>query len=116
MARRTISTVTAAQYRASPRLMLTAWILVGLIMTIGMLDATSTNMGLAAGAQEANGLMAWLQDSAGPLWVLPKMALHALAAAMVLWLPHPAVMAVVGPVVLFNAFVTWNNFFLAGVI
>jgi len=107
----------AARCRASQGLAATAWLLAGLIMVIGYLDAVSTDLGLGTGlAQEANALMAWVQAVAGHYWLWPKMALHAGVAAMVIWYPHRLVLAAVTPVVAVNAVVIYTNLAVSGLI
>ncbi|MCP5368974.1 MAG: hypothetical protein H6906_15835 [Hyphomicrobiales bacterium] len=107
----------AAVCRANQPLTATAWMLGGLIMIVGYLDALSTNMGLATGlVEEANALMAWMQSVAGDYWLWPKMVMHAGVAAMVVWFPHRLVLAVVTPVVGANALVIYTNLALSGLI
>jgi len=107
----------AARCRASRRLMATAWLFGALVMLVGFFDAVSTNLGLATGlVEEANVVMAWLQQSVGEYWLLPKMLMHAAVAAMILWYPHRLVLASVTPVIGINTFVIYNNLALSGLI
>jgi hypothetical protein len=84
-----------------------------LTLTVCVGDIISTNLGLAAGAVEINPLFAWIQGTLGGWWILPKIALHILVAAIIVGVARPAVLATVAPVVLFNAVVVVNNFTLS---
>jgi len=75
----------------------------------------STNAGLAAGAVEANPLMAAAQESLGAWWAAPKVALQLLTATIVLAHPSRAVFICVGAVTSVNAAVVINNLALAGI-
>jgi len=87
-----------------------------IVLTIGILDVVSTNVGLAAGAVESNPLMAFAQDSLGHWWAAPKIAMQLLVAVIVLYRPARPVLACVGAAALVNGFVVLNNFALAGVL
>lgn len=86
------------------------------VLVVGILDAVSTNAGLLAGAVEVNPLMAYAQASLGPWWVVPKIGLQLITAAIVLLRPARTVFACVGVVMAYNAVVVFNNFALAGAV
>lgn len=87
-----------------------------IVLAIGILDVISTNAGLLAGAVEINPLMAFAQDSLGPWWAAPKIAMQLFVAAIVLYRPARLVLASVGVAALVNGLVVANNFALAGVL
>ena len=103
----------AAESRRVEHWQILALIVAILTIVVGVGDVISTNQGLAAGAVEINPLFAWLQAEMGRWWFLPKMALHLIVAAMLLWYPQPIVMSIVIPIILFNSAVIVNNFALA---
>ena len=105
----------AARSRRVDRWQAFALIVAILTLVVGVGDVVSTNQGLAAGAVELNPLFAWIQAALGAWWFLPKMALHGIVAAMVLWYPQPMVLAVVIPIILANSAIILNNFALAAV-
>lgn len=83
------------------------------VILIGILDVVSTNAGLSAGAVEVNPVMAYVQSAMGPWWVLPKIGLQIVSAAIVLMHPARMVFACVGSVMVVNSIVVMNNFALA---
>ena len=85
-----------------------------IVLTIGILDVVSTNVGLVAGAVEINPLMAYAQDSLGHWWAAPKLAMQLLVAAIVLYRPARLVLVSVAMAALVNGFVVVNNLALAG--
>ena len=103
----------AAESRRVDHWQALALIVAILALVVGVGDVISTNHGLAAGAVELNPLIAWLQAEMGTWWFLPKMVLHGVVAAMVLWYPRPIVMSVVIPVILANSAIIVSNFALA---
>ena len=105
----------AARSRRVERWPAFALIVAILTLVVGIGDVISTNQGLAAGAVELNPLFAWVQATFGSWWFLPKMALHGVVAAMVIWFPQPMVLAVVFPIILANGAIILNNFALAAV-
>lgn len=59
------------------------------VILVGLADVYSTNVALGAGdAREFNPIVDWLQVELGVYWVFPKMAVHLLLAAMILWYPN----------------------------
>ena len=105
----------AQQSRSDPRLSRAGHVTAFSILIIGVLDVISTNLGLAAGAVELNGFVAWLQSAWGEFWFLPKLALQMVPAGMVLWFPHFWVLVCVTPTVLLSAIVVFDNFQTIGV-
>ena len=106
--------IAAADSRQDDTQRIASYLLATLLIVLGSLDVMSTNLGLAAGAVEMNPFVHWVQITLGEWWSVPKMLLHAITAAMVLWCPRPAVLYCVGAVSLIIATVVWNNFQLGG--
>ncbi len=105
-----------ADFQTSNLLLPWAFLLALSVITVSILDVISTNAGLQAGAVEVNPLFAALQTSMGEWWVVPKIGLQLITAAIVLLQPSRTVFACVGAVVTLNAIVVYNNFGLAGVL
>ncbi len=84
-----------------------------LILVAGVGDVISTNQGLAVGAVELNPVLAWIQAKMSFWWFLPKMALHGILAAIVLWNPRPMVMMAIITVILVNSAIIFQNLTLA---
>lgn len=106
--------IAAADSRQDDRQRITGYLLATLMIVLGSLDVMSTNLGLAAGAVELNPIVRWVQATLGDWWSVPKMLLHAITAAMVLWCPRPAVLCCVGVVSVIIATVVWSNFQIGG--
>lgn len=103
----------AAKHRNSPRLTKAAHVVAGILFALALMDVFSTNLGLANGAYETNKLIGWLQANFGMWWFVPKLLVHMIPVAMILWYPHRRVLMIVTPVVPLTAYFVWNNFQLA---
>jgi len=64
--------------RANPTQARAGYLIAGIFVMLGILDALSTNWALEVGAYEVNGFMRYLQETLGPLWFVPKILLQAL--------------------------------------
>ena len=104
----------ASQNRNSPRLKAASYFIAASLISLAVLDVITTNLGLAAGAVEANKLMRWFQKNLGDWWFVPRLLAQLIPAIMIIWYPHRAVLVVIAPVIPILAFVVWNNARLAG--
>lgn len=104
----------ALKTRSNERLMLCGCVLAVALVIIGALDVFSTSRGLAAGFVEGNPLVWALQEGMSYWWSFPKMAVHVIMAALILWLPSKRVLA--GGALMSTAymFLVGNNFYLVG--
>ena len=85
-----------------------------LIILVGAFDVVSSNAVLSAGVGfEVNPLHRWTQMNWGQWWFVPKMAIHAGVATMVMWFPSRTVLAMMAPAIALTTFVVWSNFQLA---
>lgn len=73
------------------------WVALAVVVA-GFFDVVSTDLALATGgAMEANPLIRAIQSALGPLWVVPKLALHGALGYMVMWFPNrPTLYAMTG--------------------
>lgn len=106
----------AAQNRNSPRLMAASYTIAACLITLAVLDVITTNLGLAAGAVEANRIIRWFQTNLGDWWFIPRLIGQLVPAIMILWYPHRAVLIMITPVIPLLAFYVWNNAKIAGVL
>lgn len=106
--------VIALQNRNSPRLKAASYMIAGILITLAILDVITTNLGLAAGAVEANKLIRWFQKNLGDWWFVPRLLAQLIPAIMIIWYPHRAVLIVITPVIPLLGYVVWNNAKLAG--
>lgn len=105
----------AARNRNSPRLRYASYVMAATLVLLSILDIISTNMGLSAGAVEANRIMRWVQYQLGDWWFIVRLVAQMIPALMIIWYPHRLVLLVVAPVIPLVAFVVFNNLRLAGV-
>ena len=90
-----------------------AHIVAFLIVAIGALDCVSTNLALGTGfTQELNPVVAWAQATFGAYWVWPKMAIHALLAAVLLANPSRAALIAMSVVAVLTLTAAINNLVL----
>ncbi len=106
----------AAKNRNSPRLMAASYFIATCLIVLTILDIITTNLGLAAGAVEANKIIRWFQENLGDWWFIPRLIAQIIPAMMIVWYPHRAVLLVTTPVIPILAFYVWNNARLAGLI
>ena len=104
----------ASKNRNSPRLKTASYLIAGSLITLAILDVITTNLGLAAGAVEANKIIRWFQKNLGEWWFIPRLVAQLVPAFMIIWYPHRAVLIVITPVIPILAYVVWNNAKLAG--
>lgn len=80
------------------------------LLIVGAMDAATTELALSTGAaREANPIVRAIQDVIGSFWILPKMAVHALLAAVVMRFPMPITLIVMGALALVVFYVSVNN-------
>ncbi len=103
----------AARSRDNAALRHCGFALAALLLIAGGLDTVSTNVALAAGYAEGNPIVGALQSTLGPMWVLPKIALHLAAAYLVLWLPSRRMIRCARLVVAGYALIVVNNVWIA---
>ncbi len=81
---------------------------------VGVLDVVSTTLALENGqGEEANPVMRTMMTQFGAGWIAAKLILQSLVSMMVLWFPHPFVLAMFVPAVAGNAVIVLNNFAIA---
>ena len=81
---------------------------------IGALDIVSTTIAIDLGvAEEANPVVRYVMDHAGPGWIAGKLFMQAVVSLMVLWFPHRLVVAMFSAAVILNGAVVVNNFSIA---
>ena len=104
----------ALKARSNERLMRCGCVLAAVLVIMGALDVFSTNMGLAAGLVEGNSLVRALQAGMSSWWPFPKMAVHVIMAALILWIPSKRVLA--GGALMSTSYMllVGNNFYLVG--
>lgn len=80
------------------------------LLIVGAMDAATTELALSTGvAREANPIVRGIQNAIGSFWILPKMAVHALLAAVVMRFPMPLTLIVMGTLAAVIFFVSVNN-------
>ena len=78
---------------------------------VGVLDVISTTLAIEAGlGEEANPVVRAAMTEFGSGWIAAKLLLQSVVSVMVLWFPHPFVLALFGPAVAGNAVIVLNNF------
>ncbi len=103
----------ALKARQNPTLQRLGYTVAGLFMFLGMMDVLSTEWALSVGAYELNGFMRSLQETMGSIWYLPKLALQATVAAMIVWSPNKATIAIMTCMCGWTSSVVTNNFVIA---
>lgn len=101
--------------RANPLQARAGYLIAGIFVMLGILDALSTNWALEVGAYEANGFMRYLQDQLGPMWFVPKILLQAIVATMIVWSPNKPTIIVMAFTCCWTASVVTSNFIIASV-
>ena len=84
-----------------------------MIVVVGVLDIVSTNASIAAGGIENNVFVAALMVQMGNWWFVPKLVVHLLVAAFILWLPSYQLLRKARACVLIYAVVIATNFYIA---
>jgi hypothetical protein len=102
-----------AHRRRDSRLRLAAQVLALMIVAVGILDVVSTNASIAAGGTETNALIAALMTQLGVWWFVPKLAVHVMVAAFVLWLPSRGLIWKARACVMVYTLIIATNFYIA---
>lgn len=84
-----------------------------LFVFLGILDVLSTNWALSVGAYELNTIMRTLMDYTGPFWVLPKLILQCMIAAMIVWSPNIPTIGIMTIMCAWTSSIVTNNFVIA---
>ena len=105
----------AERARANPIQARAGYLIAGIFVMLGILDALSTNWALEAGAFEVNGFMRYLQETLGPMWFVPKILLQALVATMIVWSPNKPTIIIMALTCCWTASVVTSNFIIASV-
>ncbi len=106
----------AESARANPIQARAGYLIAGIFVMLGILDALSTNWALEVGAYEVNGFMRYLQDTLGPLWFVPKIMLQAVVATMIVWSPNKPTIIIMALTCCWTASVVTSNFLIASVL
>lgn len=106
----------AASSRNNATLARAGYLVAGIFVMLGILDALSTNWALEVGAFEANAFMRYLQDQFGALWFVPKILLQAVVATMIVWSPNKATVFIMALTCCWTASVVTSNFIIASVL
>ena len=101
--------------RANPVQARAGYLIAGIFVMLGILDALSTNWALEVGAYEVNGFMRYLQETLGPLWFVPKIMLQAVVATMIVWSPNKPTIIIMALTCCWTASVVTSNFLIASV-
>ncbi len=102
-----------ARCRRDSKLRMTARLLALMIVVVGILDVVSTNASIAAGGAETNALIAALMTQMGVWWFVPKIAIHVMVAAFVLWLPSRRLIWNARACVMVYTVIIATNFYIA---
>lgn len=92
---------------------MTARLIALTIVIVGILDVISTNASIAAGGSETNALIAAMMTQLGTWWFVPKIAVHVLVAAFVLWLPSKPLLWKARLCVIAYTMIIATNFYIA---
>jgi len=106
----------AESARANPVQARAGYLIAGIFVMLGILDALSTNWALEVGAYEVNGFMRYLQETLGPLWFVPKIMLQAVVATMIVWSPNKPTIIIMALTCCWTASVVTSNFLIASVL
>lgn len=103
----------ALQARRDQTLVTVGYSLASLFVVLGMMDVLSTNLALSYGAYEINGIMRSTQEWFGELWYIPKLALQAMVAAMIVWSPNRATICIMTLMCGWTSSIVTSNFMIA---
>lgn len=103
----------AMRARANPYLLNSGYAVATAFMTLGVLDAISTNWALSVGAYEVNAFMRALQEVLGVFWFVPKILLQTVVAMMIIWSPNKPTVLIMTLTCCWTASVVANNFIVA---
>ena len=103
----------ALRSRQDPTLVLLGYIVAGLFVFLGILDCLSTNWAISLGAYELNGIMRAAMEVLGVFWILPKLALQAAVAAMIVWSPNRMTIGIMTAMCIWFSSVVTSNLLIA---
>ena len=103
----------ALRSRQDPTLVLLGYVVAGMFVFLGIMDCLSTNWALSVGAYELNGIMRAAMETMGVFWILPKLALQATVAAMIVWSPNRMTIGIMTAMCIWFSSVVTNNFIIA---
>ena len=103
----------ALRARQNPTLLTLGYTVAGLFVFLGMLDVVSTDWALSVGAYELNGFIRTMQEWLGPFWYVPKLALQATVAAMIVWSPNRTTILIMTLMCGWTSSIVTNNFIIA---
>ncbi len=103
----------ALRARQNPTLLTLGYTVAGLFVLLGMLDVLSTNWALSVGAYELNGFIRTMQDHLGAFWYVPKLALQATVAAMIVWSPNRMTICIMTLMCGWTSSIVTSNFIIA---
>lgn len=101
--------------RSNPIQARAGYLIAGIFVMLGILDALSTNWALEVGAFEVNSFMRYLQETLGPMWFVPKIMLQAMVATMIVWSPNKPTIIIMAFTCCWTASVVISNFIIASV-
>ncbi len=105
--------ILALRARQNPTLLTLGYTVAGLFVFLGMLDVLSTNWALSVGAYELNGFIRTMQDYLGAFWYVPKLALQATVAAMIVWSPNRMTICIMTLMCGWTSSIVTSNFMIA---
>ena len=103
----------ALRARQDQTLVKLGYTVAGLFVVLGMLDVLSTNMAIAVGGYELNSFIRSMQDHLGHFWYVPKLALQATVAAMIVWSPNRMTICIMTLMCGWTSSIVTNNFIIA---
>ncbi len=103
----------AERARQNPLLVRAGYTLAGLFVFLGIMDVFSTNWALSVGAYELNDGVRAAQEYLGSAWYVPKMALQAMVAAMIVWSPNRITIFIMTVMCGWTSSIVTNNFVIA---
>lgn len=103
----------ALRARQNPTLLTLGYTVAGLFVFLGMMDVLSTNWALSVGAYELNGFIRTMQEYLGVFWYVPKLALQATVAAMIVWSPNRMTICIMTLMCGWTSSIVTSNFLIA---
>ena len=103
----------ALRARQNPLLLRAGYTVAGLFVFLGIMDVLSTNWALSVGAYELNGFIRTMQEWLGQVWYVPKLALQAAVAAMIVWSPNRVTIFIMTVMCGWTSSIVTNNFMIA---
>lgn len=103
----------ALRARQNSTLLTLGYTVAGLFVFLGMMDVLSTNWALSVGAYELNGFIRTMQEYLGVFWYVPKLALQATVAAMIVWSPNRMTICIMTLMCGWTSSIVTSNFMIA---